>query len=201
MKKYLSALYREENNTRQQKVVGLLIGLFFLSIFTDITFNSILIPFRFIRIGLGFFVFTTLAIHIYKHLMTLENISTSARWIALIIAFVVVQWVGGFGMMSFNILYTGLFEIFALVYGALLVNQVITEETEKTTMKDQRYAPPVYRTTNQVNTDMTPKVHTTSKVEASTTGATSWYCPSCGEKILQKTKKCPHCKEKVEFFD
>jgi predicted RNA-binding Zn-ribbon protein involved in translation (DUF1610 family) len=104
-------------------------------------------------------------------------------------------------MMSFNFLFTGFVEISILAYGALLVNQVITEETEKPTMKDQRYAPPVYRTQNQVNTDMTPKKHVVQATEASTTGATSWYCPSCGEKILQKTKKCPHCKEKVEFFD
>lgn len=201
MKTYLVSLYREDKNTRQQKVIILLIALFISSIFTDFTFNAIVFPLGLIRIVLGFFFFTSFAIHVYQLLMTRENMQIPGRWIALVIAFIVYQWVGGFVSMPLGFLNTGFIEIFALVYGALLVHQVIQEETEKTIMKDQRYAPPVYRTTNQVNTDMTPKKHVVQATEASTTGATSWYCPSCGEKILQKTKRCPHCKEKVEFFD
>lgn len=201
MKKYLVELYREDKNTRQQKIIVLLIALFVFSIFTDFTFNAIFVPLGLIRIVLGFFFFTSLAIHIYHLLMTRENMPSSARYIAIVIAFFIYQWVAGFGMMSFGFLNTRFIEIFALIFGALLVHQVILEETEKTPMKDQRYTPPVYRTTSQVNTDMTPKKHIAQATEASTTGATSWYCPSCGEKILQKTKRCPHCKEKVEFFD
>ncbi len=201
MKKYLVELYREDKNTRQSKIIVLLIALFVFSIFTDFTFNAIFIPLGLIRIVLGFFFFTSFAIHMYLLLMSRENMSTSARYVAIVIAFIAYQWVGGFGKMSFGFLNTRFVEIFALIYGALLVHQVILEETEKTPMKDQRYTPPVYRTTSQVNTDMTPKKHVVNATEASTTGATSWYCPSCGEKILQKTKRCPHCKEKVEFFD
>lgn len=201
MKKYLVELYREDKNTRQQKIIVLLIALFFFSIFTNFRLNAIFVPLGLIRIVLGYFFFTSLAIHIYHLLITRENMSSSARYIAIVIAFFIYQWVAGFGTMSFGFLNTRFIEIFALIYGALLVHQVILQETEKTPMKDQRYAPPVYRTTSQVNTDMTPKKHIVQETEASTTGATSWYCPSCGEKILQKTKRCPHCKEKVEFFD
>lgn len=201
MKKYLIALYREDKNTRQQKIVVLLIALFVFSIFTDLTWNALMIPLGIIRTVLGFLFFTSFAIYVYQLLMARENMHSSARYVAIVIAFITVQWVGGFGSLSFHFIDFRFVEILALIYGGFLVHQVILEETEKTPMKDQRYTPPVYRTTSQINTDMTPKKHVAQATEASTTGATSWYCPSCGEKILQKTKRCPHCKEKVEFFD
>jgi len=201
MKKYLITLYREDKNTRQQKIVVLLIALFVLSVFSNLTWNALMIPLGIIRIVLGFLIFTSFAIHVYQLLMTRETMHSSARYIAIVISFVAVQWVGGFGSLSFHFIDFRIVEFFVLIYGGFLVHQVILEESEKTPMKDQRYAPPVYRTTSQINTDMTPKKHVVQTTEASTTGATSWYCPSCGEKILQKTKRCPHCREKVEFFD
>jgi predicted RNA-binding Zn-ribbon protein involved in translation (DUF1610 family) len=203
MKRYLRQFYYQDKATRQSQIIALLIALFMIGLFSDIMFSMVVFPFRIIRLMLGFFFFVFFALHVFLILKERQNMESSARWIAIVLAFVVYQWVGniglsiGFGAEFF--LNNGLVQLFVIGYGAVLVNQVIAEESVKNTMKDDRYAPPVFRTQTQQNMDMTPKVHRVNATEVSTTAPTKWYCPSCGEAIPQESKRCPKCKEKIDF--
>jgi predicted RNA-binding Zn-ribbon protein involved in translation (DUF1610 family) len=202
MKRYFRNFYYQDKATRQSQIIALLIALFMIGIFSDIVFNAFFFPFGIVRLLLGFFFFVFFALHVYLILRERQNMESSARWIAIVLSFVVYQWVGNFGSIGFGaefFLNNGLMQLFVIGYGAVLVNQVIAEESEKTPMKDDRYAPPVFRTQSQQNMDMTPKVHRVNATEVSTTAPTKWYCPSCGEAIPQESKRCPKCKEKIDF--
>jgi predicted RNA-binding Zn-ribbon protein involved in translation (DUF1610 family) len=202
MKRYLRKFYYQDKATRQSQIIALLIAQLGVSLFSDIVFSMTIFPFGIIRLLIGFFLFVFIALHAFLLLKDRPNMETSARWIAIVIAFVAYQWVGNFGSLGFGpefFLNNGLVQLFVIGYGAILVNQVIAEESVKTPMKDDRYSPPEFRTQKQQNMDMTPKVHRVNATEVSTTAPTKWYCPSCGEAIPQESKRCPKCREKIDF--
>ncbi|MBS3972999.1 MAG: hypothetical protein KGZ84_08285 [Erysipelotrichia bacterium] len=204
MKRYLRNFVHLDKTTRQTQIVALLIALFVVSIFNDVMFNRFMFPFGFIRLILGFFFYVFFALHVYLILKERQNMENSAKWIGIGLSFVVYQWVGNFGSFSVGFPFdffvnNGLPQLLVIGYGAVLVNQVIAEESEKPRMKDDRYTPPEFRSAKQQNMDMTPKVHRVNATEASTTSPTKWYCPSCGEAIPQNSKRCPKCKEKIDF--
>lgn len=204
MKEMLRRFYFLDKNTRQNQLVGLLISSFILGIISDVFFNGFLFPFGIIKLALNFFFFTYFAIHVYLLLKDRENMKDSARWIAIVLAFVVSGWFGNIGSLTLSIVSNSFLSarnlnVFVYIYGSFLLNQLFNEESEHTSMKDPRYDLPEFRSTKQVNMDMSPKVHTTSPSELSTTSPTKWYCPSCGEAIPQQSKRCPKCKEKIDF--
>ncbi len=203
MKEMLRRFYFLDKNTRQNQLVGLLISSFVLGIISDVFFNGFLFPFGIIKLALNFFFFTYFAIHVYLLLKDRENMKDSARWIAIVLAFVVSGWFGNIGSLTLSIVSNSFLSarnlnVFVYIYGSFLLNQLFNEESEHTSMKDPRYSLPEFKPTQQ-NTDMTPKKHTVNPTEQSTSVGMGWYCPSCGEAIPKHSKRCPKCKEKIDF--
>ena len=201
MKEMLRRFYFLDKNTRNNQIVALIISSFVLGLITDLA-SLMFFPFGIIKIGINFLFFTFFSIHVYLLLKDRDNLKDSARWISFVLAVIVTGWIGNIGSFTFSVV-RGVFSdafanFFVYIYGIVLVNQIITEESEHTSMKDPRYSLPEFKPTQQ-NTDMTPKKHTVKTTEQSTSVGMGWYCPSCGEAIPKNSKRCPKCKEKIDF--
>lgn len=193
---FLKQFYRQDKQTRQTQIIGLLIFSLVLNFALDVT-SFIFLPFVLIRLGIVYIFFVFFALHLFQVLKAREMHDQAARIIAIVASLFAFQWIGGFGKTS--MLFTsGLPSLAVLLIGSYVVNIVINEEVAQQQPQEDRYSLPEFKPLQQ-NMDMTPKVHTTSVKEVSTSSQSNWYCPSCGDVIPQQSKRCPKCKAKIDF--